>query len=294
MHCLIDHFAWLFDVKKDTDQKKKVEEAMVKMKEAIENEKKKTWSRVESNEFLITIFIDDKHGETITLKASIITLARQAFDQCVCKKGLTMDNLTLYEILGNNECERVVNPEERILMVVSSWSNKNNYLCIKINSLVRRICDFQAVRGARVSLYMKDRTRWKKFFFWVNGEWLFWQREGKGLFKDGPQTTKLDFVLFIGLLQSDISKNPPTKWGFWLQGCYDTHRYLCADTEQEMYRFIACFLHARYPNGAHSLTYSLACDKSSAGNLSPRREYPEQSRSSKQFMDRSLHTSEIC
>ena len=294
MHQFIEHYAWLFDVKKDTDQQKKVEEAMAKMKEALEKEKKKTWSRVESNEFLITILIEDKHGEPITMKASILTTAQEAFDQCVCKKGLIMDNLTLYEILGNNECERVVSPEERILVVVSSWSNKNNYLCIKINSLVRRISDFSSLHGSRVSLYMKDKTRWKKFLFWVNGEWLFWQKEGKGLFKEGPQTTKLDFVLFIGLLQSDISKNPPTKWGFWLQGSFDTHRYLCADTEQEMYRFISCFLHARYPNGALSLTYTSRCDSSPAGNLSPRREYPEQTRSSKQFMNNSLHTSEIC
>ena len=293
MYHLIEHYKWLFDVKSDLDQKKKVEEAMVKIKEAIEKEKKKTWSRVESNEFLITIFIDDKHGEPITIKVSIQTTARQAFDQCVCKKGLSLDNLTLYEILGNNECERVVNPDERMLVVVSSWSNKNNYLCIKINSLVRRICDFHVVRGARVGLYMKDKSRWKKFLFWINGDWLFWQKEGKGLFKDGPQTTKLDFVLFIGLLQSDISKNPPTKWGFWLQGCFDTHRYLCADTEQEMYRFIASFLHARYENGAQSLTYTPKCDSTPAGNLSPRREYPEQTRSSKQFLSSSLHTSEI-
>lgn len=292
MHLLIEHYEWLFDVENDSERMRKVEEAKKKMKEAQELEKKKTWSRVESNEFLITIFIDDKHGEPITMKVSITTTARQAFDSCVCKKGLTTDNLALYEVLGNNECERVVHPDEQILVVVSSWTNKNNYLSIKINSLVRRICDFQAWKTDRVSLYQKDKTRWRKYIYWVNGEWLFSQKEGKSFFKDGPQTTKLDFVLFIGLLQSDISKNPPSKWGFWLQrSSYDTNRFLCADTEHEMYKFIACFLRAKYPNGAESLTYSPKCDSTLPGK---RKQYPESNRQRTSFPNNTSLTSEIC
>ena len=278
MQLLIQHYEWLFDVKNDKDQKKKMEEAIVKMKTAEEQIKRNTLSRVESNEFIITIFVEDKHGEPMTIKVNIKTTALQTFNQCLHKKSMTMDNLALYEILGKNESERVLHPEEQILKVVSSWSNRNNYLCIKINSVVRRICDFTASGTDRVSLYMKGKTRWKKHIFWVNGEWLFSQKEGKGIFtKEGPQTTKLDFVLFIGLLQSDISRNSPTQWGFWLQRSYDDgHRYLCADTEQEMYRFIACFYHAKYhPDGLNSLTYTPACDSTPAGNLSPRKQYPQ-------------------
>ncbi|KAI6645936.1 Arf-GAP with Rho-GAP domain, ANK repeat and PH domain-containing protein 1-like [Oopsacas minuta] len=294
MNILIGHYEWLFDVKNDSDQKRKVEDAIQRMKEAQESEKKKTWSRVESNEFLITIFIDDKHGEPTTMKVSILTTAQEVFDSCVSKKFLTMENLALYEILGNNECERVVHPDEQILVVVSSWSNKNNYLSIKVNSLIRRICDFQTTRTDRVSLYMKDKTRWKKYIFWVNGGWLFSQKEGKSLFKDGPHTTKLDYVLFCGLLQSDISKNPPTKWGFWLQrSSYDTNRFLCADTEQEMYKFIASFLHAKYPNGAKSLTYSIKGDSKPVGSVSPRRQYPSPHKNSSSFTSGNLNNSEI-
>lgn len=238
-------------------------------------------STFENADFIVTIYIDDRAGDPITLqKNNRKTTAHDIFMYCILKKEIETENLSLYEIIGQNESERVVHPSELILDVIIKWNNRDNYLCIKQNTLIDLIKEFdvKSERSKKIPLYYKGKAKWKKYSCWFRDDKLIMKKEGKSLLgkrSDVSEEINLDYNLFIGLVHSDFNKAAPTKWGFWLHKESDS-KYLCTDTEHDMYHFISTFINMKYKD-SRGLQYIIIDQNGTcAGALSPRRQIQSQ------------------
>ena len=155
---LILSYSWLFDVtSEELEKERKIQRALemlkgakgTKLVERTFSDPGTSGSRpkidFQLNEFLIGIYIYNKQwGKCLNVKLNHSMTSQDLIEYCIKNGNLKekQENLSVFEIICNDQMERPLHHTDIVLGVTLAWSKwpnedaKDNYLCLKKNDYI--------------------------------------------------------------------------------------------------------------------------------------------------------------
>ncbi|KAG1676405.1 Arf-GAP with Rho-GAP domain, ANK repeat and PH domain-containing protein 3 [Nymphon striatum] len=266
---LLNFYATLFKVDlKELNKEKMINEALEKLKLAQLDQKR-------AGDILIGVYIYSSKGICKNIKVPPAMTAAELIKNVVEQSGILIDlnKLILYEIICNDNMERVVQHQELVLPVILQWStwpshfSKSNYLVIRDNSF---LCLLKPLLRFPTSLYSELKyadpksKSFKKALFDFSGARISYFKDARGssiggilniedinwymgseskrnapsrLFLEESLVLRVQKVEFFKITSENVGKETSSYFG----------TTVCCNSEEEYHKWLSAMLVAEYP-----------------------------------------------
>ncbi|XP_033111137.1 arf-GAP with Rho-GAP domain, ANK repeat and PH domain-containing protein 1-like isoform X2 [Anneissia japonica] len=239
---LMLNYSEIFDVtQEEKDKKMKQKEFMHKLT-AFSG----SGNGTPSNFVHMTLYIGPKsENDSIDVQMSEIMTAGELIQSLIDSNKINMppSQVSVFEVICNGELERVFNPKEEILPEIYRWDERmrtENYICIKANSLERKIEKYLTLSNASSNVTFFDgKRKIKKAYLDVSGFVLKCSKDKRNIYSSRVS----DIVFYFG-----VEKKKSAKFGFTFIDRKDDSAILRAvlvETEEDVYYWLGCLLNTK-------------------------------------------------
>ncbi|XP_064636012.1 arf-GAP with Rho-GAP domain, ANK repeat and PH domain-containing protein 1-like isoform X2 [Lineus longissimus] len=258
--CLADlilYHKWLFDIQ---DTERHLEE---KIQMAQEKIKRAATVKGHGGDIMIPIYIgkkalDRSHNQRIPATK----IAQEVVDYIVETAKLPQKNWALFEVICNDELERVIHNNEMVLPILMNWSHwdpeysATSYLCVKENNLYDKL---DLVLDPTLSLFselkLSEKKSFKKFYFEFKQSKLAYYKSAQASNPVASWNVE-DLLIYIG---AESKRSTPTNWNITFIKASEKvtrnkdtpffGRTMSCNAADEMYRWMASMISAQHPEG---------------------------------------------
>ncbi|RWS11192.1 arf-GAP with Rho-GAP domain: ANK repeat and PH domain-containing protein 1-like protein [Dinothrombium tinctorium] len=272
---LITCYAWLFDVtQEEMEKERKIQRTLVCLRET------RIRSSKPAGDILVGVYVyNSEWGKCINVPLTPTMSAEELViyikEKCNLKEPV--NRLSVFEVVCDNQLERILHYSEVVLGVTLSWTTnwpaddaKSNYLIVKTNDLYDKLSPFLNQTNCRTSTIPLSLFSELKFSD-INGGKTFRKvicefiGARLNIYKDAKADKVIgqwnieDIVWYLG---SEAKRNAPSKFCITFinrdkpiirnkESSGFIGRTICCNTEQEYYQWISGMIIAEYPNGVY-------------------------------------------
>jgi len=270
---LITGYCWLFDVtSEEMEKERKIQRTLTCLRES-------KIKSPDSGDLLVGVYIHNRDwGTCLNVPLSPTTTAQELIEYIYSKTSIKepIDQLSVYEVVCDNQFERFLHYSEVVLSVIISWTinwpaqdAKTNYLVVKKNNSYSKlepflVSNYSGSTLMTFSLFNELKfsdLNWgksfKKFLFKFIGAKLIIYKDVKSGKIIGQWNIE-DIIWYLGSETKRAAPNPKFALTFIeksspiVRSKENNHligRVICCNNEQEYYKWIAGMIIAQYPSG---------------------------------------------